>query len=126
MVEIADYLKTRLADIFKPELLNRFSKIVIFRDLTPADITKIAALNLGDLAEAVRAQGIYLEFDPSAVTEIVKLGYDPSFGARPLRRTIEEKVKAPLSSAILSRTVAKGDRVKLVYENDAFSFVPIK
>jgi ATP-dependent Clp protease ATP-binding subunit ClpB len=74
----------------------------------------------------VKAQGIYLDFDPVAVSEIVKLGYDPAFGARPLRRTIDEKIKAPLASAILSKTITKGDRVKLVYENDTFSFLPVK
>jgi ATP-dependent Clp protease ATP-binding subunit ClpC len=126
MAEISDYLKTRLADIFKPELLNRFSKIVVFRDLSPADLQKIVRLNLGDLADLAKAQGIFLDFDPSAISEIVKLGYDPAFGARPLRRTIDEKIKAPLSSALLSKTIAKGDRVKLVYENDVFTFVPVK
>jgi len=126
MKDIADYLKTRLTDVFRPELLNRFSKIIVFRDLTPIDLQKIVELNLSDLAELVKAQGIFLDFDPSAVSEIVKLGYDPAFGARPLRRTIDEKIKAPLSSAMLGKTVEKGDRIKLVYENDAFSFVPVK
>ncbi len=126
MADIADYLKTRLTDVFKPELLNRFSKIIIFRNLTLADLQKIVALNLDDLAGLARAQGIFLDFDPSAVSEIVKLGYDPAFGARPLRRTIDEKIKAPLSSAMLGKTIQKGDRVKLIYENDAFSFVPVK
>ena len=126
MTDIADYLKTRLTDVFKPELLNRFSKIIVFRDLTPADLQKIVVLNLGDLAELAKGQGIFLDFDPSAISEIVKLGYDPAFGARPLRRTIDEKIKAPLSSAMLGKTIAKGDRIKLVYENDAFSFVPVK
>jgi ATP-dependent Clp protease ATP-binding subunit ClpA len=126
MTDIADYLKTRLADIFKPELLNRFSKIIVFRNLMPADLQKIVVLNLDELAATVKAQGIYLDFDPVAVSEIVKLGYDPAFGARPLRRTIDEKIKAPLASAILSETITKGDRVKLVYENDTFSFLPVK
>jgi ATP-dependent Clp protease ATP-binding subunit ClpC len=126
MTDIADYLKTRLADIFKPELLNRFSKIIVFRNLMPADLQKIVVLNLDELAATVKAQGIYLDFDPVAVSEIVKLGYDPAFGARPLRRTIDEKIKAPLASAILSKTITKGDRVKLVYENDTFSFLPVK
>jgi ATP-dependent Clp protease ATP-binding subunit ClpA len=126
MTDIADYLKTRLTDVFKPELLNRFSKIIVFHNLAPADLQKIVALNLSDLAELVKAQGIYLDFDPSAVTEIVKLGYDPAFGARPLRRMIDEKIKAPLASAMLGKTIEKGDRVRVVYENDAFSFVPVK
>ena len=126
MVDIEGYLKSRLSDVFKPELLNRFSKIIVFRNLQPTDLQKIVILNLDDLAAQVKTQGIYLDFDPAAVAEIVKLGYDPAFGARPLRRTIDEKIKAPLSSAILGKTIAKGDRVKLVYENNAFSFAPVK
>ncbi len=125
MANITDYLKSRLADIFRPELLNRFSKIIVFRNLTPADLQKIVVLNLNDLADLVKTQGIFLDFDPSAVSEIVKLGYDPAFGARPLRRMIDEKIKAPLSSAMLGKTIKKGDRVKLIYENNAFSFVPV-
>jgi ATP-dependent Clp protease ATP-binding subunit ClpC len=126
MTDIADYLKTRLTDVFKPELLNRFSRIIVFKNLAPADLQKIVVLNLQELGDTVKEQGIVLDFDPSAITEIVKLGYDPAFGARPLRRTIDEKIKAPLASAILSKTIAKGDRAKLVYQNDAFTFIPEK
>jgi len=126
MTDIADYLKTRLTDVFKPELLNRFSKIIVFKNLAPADLEKIVVLNLEELSNTVKEQGIVLEFDPSAITEIVKLGYDPAFGARPLRRTIDEKIKAPLASAILGKTIAKGDRARLVYQNDAFVFIPEK
>jgi ATP-dependent Clp protease ATP-binding subunit ClpC len=125
MSQVADYLKARLTDIFKPELLNRFSKIVIFKDLSPADLRQIVRLNLNDLTATVEDQGISLDFDDSAIAEIVRVGYDPAFGARPLRRAIDEKIKSPLSSAILGGTVKKGDRVKVVFENGAFSFLPI-
>lgn len=125
MSAIADYLKTRLTDVFKPELLNRFSKIVIFKDLAPADLRRIVLLDLDELAETVKEQGIYLEFEDAAIAEIVKIGYDPAFGARPLRRVIDERIKAPLSSAILGRTITKGDRVKLVFEGGTFSFLPV-
>jgi ATP-dependent Clp protease ATP-binding subunit ClpC len=126
MADIAEYLKARLTDVFKPELLNRFSKIIVFGNLTPADLGHIVLLNLQDLADTAKTQGIFLDFDPVAVTEIAKLGYDPAFGARPLRRVIDEKIKSPLASAMLAKTIAKGDRVKLVYENDAFAFVQVK
>ncbi|MGC9598941.1 MAG: ATP-dependent Clp protease ATP-binding subunit [Minisyncoccia bacterium] len=123
MTDIAEYLKKRLIDVFKPELLNRFSKIVIFRDLGPKELGKIVELNLKELAETVKDQGIALEFDPAAVAQLVKLGYDPAFGARPLRRVIDEKLKAPLSRTILSKKIGRGSRVKLVLTGDAFDFV---
>jgi ATP-dependent Clp protease ATP-binding subunit ClpC len=123
IADISEYVKARLIDIFKPELLNRFSKIIVFKNLEPADLTKIVAFNVRDLATMVKQQGIYLDFSPEALNEIAKLGYDPAFGARPLRRVIDEKVRAPLSEAILAKKVVKGSKVKLVFANDKFDFV---
>ncbi len=124
MPQIADYLKTKLTDIFKPELLNRFSKIIVFRNLGPDELGKIVSLNLNELAETVKAQNIYLEFDPEAVKLLTKLGYEPAFGARPLRRVIEEKIRAPLAEAILAKKVEKGKKLKLVAKGaDGFDFV---
>ena len=126
MASIAEYLKKRLVDVFRPELLNRFSKIAIFKDLKPEQLSGIALLQLKELAEAVKAQGIYMDFDSAAVAKLAKLGYDPAFGARPLRRVVDERVKAPLSRAILEKTIGKGSRVKLVLTgDDAFSFVSV-
>jgi ATP-dependent Clp protease ATP-binding subunit ClpA len=119
MADIAEYLKKRLVDVFKPELLNRFSKIIVFRNLEPAELSKIVLINLAELAATVKAQGIYLSFDPAAVKELVKLGYDPAFGARPLRRVIDEKIRAPLSEAIIAQKIKKGSRVKLILTSDS-------
>ena len=83
MADIAEYLKKRLIDVFKPELLNRFSKIIVFKNLQTAELDKIVRLNLGELAETVKNQGIAMEFDDAAVKKLVQLGYDPAFGARP-------------------------------------------
>ena len=117
MSDIAEYLKRRLVDVFKPELLNRFSRIVIFKNLETRDLEKIVILNLGDLVELVRDKGISMEFDHVAVKELVRLGYDPAFGARPLRRVIEEKLRAPLASAILDGTVNRGSKIKLILKD---------
>jgi ATP-dependent Clp protease ATP-binding subunit ClpC len=125
MAQIADYLKARLVDVFKPELLNRFSKIIVFRNLDPNDLEKIVELNLDELAETAKAQNIYLEFDPEAIKLLTRLGYDPAFGARPLRRVIEDKIRAPLAEAILAKEVEKGKKLKLVCKGtDAFDFIP--
>ena len=123
MADISEYLKNRLVDVFKPELLNRFSKIIVFRNLEPAELSKIVLINLAELAATVKSQGIYLSFDPTAVGELVKLGYDPAFGARPLRRVIDEKIRAPLSEAIIGQKIKKGGRVKLILKSDnSFDF----
>jgi ATP-dependent Clp protease ATP-binding subunit ClpB len=123
MSDIAEYLTKRLVDVFKPELLNRFSKTIIFKNLEPEDLAKVVALNLAELADTVKDRGIFLDFDPDAVKQLAKLGYDPAFGARPLRRVIDEKVKAPLSRAILAKKVGKGSRLKLVLAGEGFDFV---
>ena len=123
MTDIAEYLKKRLIDVFKPELLNRFSKIIVFKNLLPAELDKIVLLNLGELAEIVKEQGMVMEFDDSAVKKLVQLGYDPAFGARPLRRVIDEKLRAPLSEAILAKKIVRGSKVKLVLNGEDFDFV---
>ena len=120
MSQISEYLKAKLTDVFKPELLNRFSKIIVFKDLSPKEVEEIAGLNLKNLARTLSDQGISLEFDGSAVKQIAKLGYDPAFGARPLRRVIDDHVRSAMAEKILRKEVGKGDLVRLFYENDGF------
>jgi len=122
MSDIAEYLKKRLTDVYKPELLNRFSKTIIFKNLEPADLRAIVLINLKEFAAAAMAQGIALDFDDEAVRRLAHLGYEPAFGARPLRRVIEEKLREPLSRAILSRHIGKGSHIKLVLKGDEFDY----
>lgn len=127
MADIADYLKRRLVDVFKPELLNRFSKVVVFRNLLPKELISIVWLNLKDVAALIAEQGIVLEFDPAAVEAIAKMGHEPAFGARPLRRVIEEKVRAPLATAILEKKIGRGSRIKMVLKDEKkFEFVDVR
>jgi ATP-dependent Clp protease ATP-binding subunit ClpB len=123
MEQIGEYLKRRLTDVFRSELLNRFSKIIVFKDLDIKEIESIVRLNLTDLAELVKEQGIDLEFDDSAVTELARLGYDPAFGARPLRRAIDDKLRAPLAEKLLKKEIVRGAAVRAVFRDGAFGFV---
>jgi ATP-dependent Clp protease ATP-binding subunit ClpC len=124
MDQIAGYLKTKLTDVFKPELLNRFSKIIIFKELSLDDVSKITDLNLADLADLAQQQGITLSFDPAVAKKIAQLGYDPAFGARPLRQVINEKLRSLLSEKILKGEVRKGSKAKVVLSGEDFQFVP--
>ncbi len=126
MMQIADYLKTKLTDVFKPELINRFSRVVIFKNLSPADLEKVVALNLQDIVQLVKNQGITMSFDDTVIKHLARLGYDPAFGARPLRRVIDEKLRAPLAQKILEKKVSKGSRVKLVFNGDELDFAPVE
>ncbi|OGY99827.1 MAG: hypothetical protein A2945_02425 [Candidatus Liptonbacteria bacterium RIFCSPLOWO2_01_FULL_52_25] len=125
MSQIEGYLKKKLTDVFKPELLNRFSRIVIFKNLALKDLEKIVILNLQDIVDMVRGKGLTLEFDPAVITQFAKWGYDPAFGARPLRRVVDEKLRAPLAQAILEKRVRKGSRVKVVLRGEVVDFVSV-
>lgn len=122
MSEISDYLKKRLTDVFKPELINRFSKVVVFRDLEPKELKSIVGLQLKELSATLAEQGIELSFDPSVADYVVKLGYDPAFGARPMRRVIEEKIRSSLAEKILRGDVEKGTMISVIAEGESLVF----
>lgn len=120
---IAEELKKKLTDYFKPELLNRFSDIIAFKTLSPADIEAIAGFQLKDLSRSLEeTNGISLDFDEAVVKKIAELGYDPVFGARPLRGVISEKLRSVLAEKILREEIVKGSSVKAVLENEEIKF----
>ena len=88
-----------------------------------SELPQIVQINLNELVDAVKAQGITLSFSPDTITKISKLGYDPQYGARPLRRAIDEYIRAPLSEALLSKKIAKGAKIQCVVKDDKFDFV---
>ncbi len=122
MTEISEYLKKKLTDVFKPELINRFSKVVVFRELSIEELAVVAKLQLAELAETLGEQGIELSFDDSVALYIVKAGYDRAFGARPIRRTIEEKFRAELAQKILRKEIYQGSNVRVVIESEKIVF----
>ncbi|MEK7608572.1 MAG: ATP-dependent Clp protease ATP-binding subunit [Patescibacteria group bacterium] len=122
MSEIAEYLRRKLTDVFKPELLNRFSRVVVFKSLSMADMKKVAALQLREVAETASGRGITLTFDEEVISELAKLGYDPAFGARPLRRVIDEKIRSALASSILEKKSPRGTAFRVSIKDGAFVF----
>lgn len=124
METISEQLKKKLTEYFRPELLNRFSDIIVFKTLSPNDIEAIAKLQLQDLADSVEeTQGISLVFDEAAVKKIAGLGYDPVFGARPLRGVISEKIRSVLAEKILKGELVKGGTVKAILEGEEIKFL---
>lgn len=121
--EVAEELKRRLTAYFKPELLNRFSGISVFRSLTEEEIRKIAALLLGEVTATLReAHGVDLAIGEDAVREIARLGWSPVFGARPLRQVISERVRGPLAEKILRREFARSERYSLGFKDGVLVF----
>ena len=90
-----------LGDYFKPEFLNRFDAIVSFNELTEDNLLEIVDLMLVDLEEAIEENDIAISISSEAKRELVKLGYDKRFGARPLRRIIQDKIEDPLTDLLL-------------------------
>ena len=86
-------LQAKLAPYFKPEFLNRFDDIVSFNALTKEDLTQIVDLMLADMNTAIAVQGLHLDVSPEATEKLVTLGYNPTMGARPLRRVIQEQLE---------------------------------
>jgi len=103
--------------IFRPEFLNRFDEIVLFRPLTLPEITQVVILLLRELAAELAKQDVRLQVEPVAVTKIAQAGFDPVFGARPLRRYIQDHVESVLSRKLLAGEVKRGDTVTLKAED---------
>jgi len=95
--KVLDQLKSQ----FRPEFLNRVDSLVVFRSLTVEEIRQIVDLMLSRVREQLKAQGIGLEVSQAAKDHIIKIGYDPDYGARPLRRVIQNMVEDPLAEALL-------------------------
>ena len=100
-----------LKSAFRPEFLNRLDEIIVFNRLTDADIRKIASLLLAEIGERICGIGVEIEFDPSLVAYVAEKGFDPIYGARPLRRAITSLVEDSFSEAMLEGRIAAGDRI---------------
>lgn len=120
--EQRDDIMKELKQHFRPEFLNRVDDTIIFHKLTQDEIEKIALKMFDSLKERVAKMEITLDISNEAVTEIAKEGFDPVYGARPLRRAITAKVEDLLSEEMLAGNIKAGDRVKLVFEDQKFSF----
>jgi len=106
--ENAEAALEALSKVMRPELINRFDAIVTFRALTPREIGKIFDNLIEELQQRLIRKGIHLVIKPSAKRHIIKLGYDEKFGARPLRRAIQDELEHSLADGILSGAYEKG------------------
>ncbi len=111
-----------LRQSFRPEFINRIDEIIVFRALDDRQLAEITRLLLDKLARRLRAQHIEVEFTDAAVELLAHEGFDPEFGARPLRRTIQRLVENELSRMVLSGTVNEGDRITVDAADGELSF----
>lgn len=113
-----------LRDHFKPEFLNRIDDIVVFHQLGKEEIASIIDIQLGKLKSMLAERNVAIELDASARDLLITEGYDPVYGARPLKRAIQSLVQNPLAVKLLNGEIAAGQTVKVTAENGELKFVP--
>lgn len=114
--EVEKDVSEELHKFFRPELLNRFDEIVMFKPLTVSDMDKIAVLNIEKTKKLLSEQGFGLTISDAAVKELAKEGYDPVYGARPLRRLIQTAIENPISLKIISKEFQPPDVIAIDYD----------
>jgi len=102
---------------FRPELINRIDEVVVFHALDKAQIREIAGIQTRALGERLAAQGIELQLSDAALDRLGEAGFDPVYGARPLKRAIQQRLENPLAQALLAGDYAPGARLRVDCEN---------
>ena len=123
--EIEAHVKDALKHVFKPEFLNRIDEIIVFHMLSKEDLRKIVDIQLNDLAKRLNGRGIEVEFTDGAREQIMDEGYDPVFGARPIKRTIQQQLENPLAAELLAGKFTDGDTIKIDADGHKFTFEKI-
>jgi ATP-dependent Clp protease ATP-binding subunit ClpC len=109
--------------VFRPEFLNRIDEVIVFHALTSSEIYQIVDLMVERVAKQVRSQGMDLEISEEAKQILAKEGYDPNYGARPLRRAVQRMIEDPLAEAILMGTFREGDIIRAEVKDGDIVFV---
>ncbi|MDQ4062870.1 MAG: AAA family ATPase [Actinomycetota bacterium] len=117
--ELKEDMMAILKNTLRPEFVNRIDEVIVFRALDERQIGEIARLLLDRTVRRMRAQGLEVEFTEGAIALVAREGFDPEFGARPLRRTIQRRVDNELANMILSGSLNPGDRVVVSVDDEA-------
>jgi ATP-dependent Clp protease ATP-binding subunit ClpB len=119
-------LKDKLMDVlrhtFRPEFLNRVDETVVFKSLGKEEIARIVDIQLKDLRRRLAERKIHLEVTPEAKAQLAERGYDPVFGARPLKRTIQRMIENPLAVDVLAGRFGEGDTVVVEPDGETLAF----
>jgi ATP-dependent Clp protease ATP-binding subunit ClpB len=110
--EVLKAVQPLLTDTFRIEFLNRFDKIIMFKPLLPIEVEQIADRMLQELADNLMEKGYGLEYTRDMVSELVKLGYNPLYGAREVRRVIQDEVENRIASAVINGELKPGGTIK--------------
>jgi len=118
-------IEDALRRFFRPEFLNRVDEIIVFEPLTEKELGHIVELMLKEVEERLAERQITIEVSDAAKLSLVKEGYDPVYGARPLRRVVERQIESGLARRILAGEFVEGDRVAVDYADGAYTFATV-
>jgi ATP-dependent Clp protease ATP-binding subunit ClpC len=108
--------------IFRPEFLNRLDDAIVFRSLTKPDLLEILDLEVSKVLTRLKAKKLHLTIEPAARDFLVEKGYDPTYGARPMRRAVERFLEDPLAEEILKSSLQPNEPVTVVVEEGKLAF----
>jgi ATP-dependent Clp protease ATP-binding subunit ClpB len=120
--EIEAHVKDTLKQFFKPEFLNRVDEVIVFQMLQKEHLRQIVDIQLKRLAVRLRDRHVTLEFTDAARDQIMDEGYDPVFGARPLKRAIQQRLENPLAAQLLQQDFSDGDTIRVDADHYRFTF----
>jgi ATP-dependent Clp protease ATP-binding subunit ClpC len=112
--------------VFRPEFLNRFDDIIVFRSLGKEELTQILDLELAKVQKRLAQRDLHFELDESARDLLRNHGYDPAYGARPMRRAVEKHLEDPMAEEIIRGNLREGERVAISAKDDKLVFTPKK
>jgi ATP-dependent Clp protease ATP-binding subunit ClpC len=107
-----------MKNVFRPEFINRLDATIVFHALSKTHIREIVTNEMKQVIAQLKTKGVSLELTDTALDWIGEKGYDPIFGARPLRRVIQNEIEDPLSEGLLEERFKEGDKVKVDIQND--------
>ena len=119
-------VETALKQAFRPELLNRIDDVLIFHPLTQENLEKIVDLIIKDVVQRLAERNLSLELSAKAKAWLAKKGYDPIYGARPLRRVVQRYIENPISTGILQGKFKEGVTIIIDVQDNNLSFSPSK
>ncbi len=122
--DVREAVKEALQARFLPEFLNRIDETIIFHPLDKSHIGRIVSIQVKRLVDQAARAGVELSCSERAIEEIARLGYDPVYGARPLKRVIQQQLQNPLARELLSGRFAEGSSVRIDFDQDEFTFSP--
>jgi ATP-dependent Clp protease ATP-binding subunit ClpB len=122
--EMRKVVMAELRRHFRPEFLNRVDEIVVFHPLSSDDLAKIVDIQLGRLRERLAERRIALVLTPAAVTELAARGYDPLYGARPLKRLIQQEIETPIARLLVKGHLRDGQTAIVDAKDGAIIIMP--